>query len=873
MDSNEIRKIFLDYFENKGHTIVQSASLIPHEDPSLLFTNAGMNQFKDLFLGNTQLPYRRAASVQKCVRVSGKHNDLEEVGKDGSHHTFFEMLGNWSFGDYFKEGAIEFAWELLTSGYKLPEERLWITVFNDDDESEAIWHKKIGLPMSRILRFGEKDNFWEMGATGPCGPCTEIHYDRGAEFGCDKIDCRPNCSCGRFVEIWNLVFIQFNRDRDGILRDLPRKNVDTGLGFERLVTIIQGKNTNYETDLFQPIIKQIEEITGRSFYNPEYKMAFRVLADHVRALTFAIADGVLPSSDGRGYVLRRILRRAARYSRKLGYKDPILYRLTSPLIDLMGNTYPELLSRAEHISMVIHSEEERFGETLDSGLELFEGIISKANRDGSQIIWGEDAFKLYDTYGFPIDLTNLMAEESGLVVDMKGFEKLLEEQRERSRSASRFEVKSSNNQSKQYVHLSSGSHSRFDGYQKLEVKSRLRRYFQKDNRYYLVLENTPFYAESGGQVGDSGEIYNDHFRFQVEDTQRYEDEILHIGKLKEGELNEEDVTAVVDVSRRLAIARNHTCTHLLQYALRKVLGEHVQQSGSAVSEERLRFDYTHFQQPDKEELWEVERLVNEAIMADYEVIKSKECYDTAVKSGALAFFGDKYGEEVRVISIDPISRELCGGTHLDRTGQIGCFVMYSESSVASGVRRIEAYTGFNALKYVNRYRKEMGNLVSLLKCKPEDVSDRIKNLLEENKRLLREKDDLVLEMASAGVDEAIIGSAEIDGSRLVVCDVPVDSRDKLLSFADAIKSKLKSGVAVLGARLEDNNAALVIIVTPDIIEKKGINANQLIKKIAERINGSGGGRAAFAQAGGSEGQNLSDALDYAKKHLAHEMAK
>ncbi|MBN2542812.1 alanine--tRNA ligase [bacterium] len=873
MRAEDIRKTFLEFFEANGHVIVPSAPLLPRDDPTLLFINAGMNQFKDIFLGKIDVPYPRAASVQKCIRVSGKHNDLEEVGKDTYHHTFFEMLGNWSFGDYFKEGAIEMAWELITKHYRLPEDRLWITIYKDDDEAGVIWNKKIGVPKERILRFGEKDNFWEMGEVGPCGPCTEIHYDFGEEAGCDKVDCRPNCTCGRFVEIWNLVFIQYNRDETGKLTELPMKSVDTGMGFERLVAILQGKKSNYETDIFMPLIRKIEEITLKSFEDNENKVAFRVLSDHVRALAFAIADGVLPSNEGRGYVLRRILRRGARFSRKLGYHDPILYKLTGTLVDTMGDTYPELLNKAEHVSMVIQSEEERFGETLDTGLELFEQLVEKARKEDSQVIWGEDAFKLYDTYGFPVDLTQLMADENGLVVDMKGFNHCLDEQRTRSRTASQFEVKHEMGKDQKWKIISEGGNSDFVGYERNSIDTKLRKYYEDDDRVFLVLEKTPFYAESGGQVGDTGEIHNKYFKMAVRDTKKTGEEIVHIGELLEGRIGGDTVSAVVDEGRRLAIARNHTSTHLLQYALRKVLGDHVQQSGSHVGPDRLRFDYTHFQQPDKEELVEVERLVNEAILQNHPVAKCEENYSEAVKSGALAFFGEKYGSKVRVVNIEGVSRELCGGTHLDYTGQIGSFIIYSESSVAAGVRRIEAYTGFNALDYLQKFKDDYSQLVNILKTKPDEIRNRVLAILEENKSLEREIESLQAQIAGNEVDDIIKDSEMVEDSHIVVAEIPVDSRDKLLAFGDAIKEKLTSGVAVLGAKLTDNSVGLVAVVTQDIVEKRGIKANDLIKKVSEKVDGSGGGRDTFAQAGGSKVENLNEALEYAKKHLVHEMVK
>ncbi|RKY93050.1 alanine--tRNA ligase, partial [candidate division KSB1 bacterium] len=684
MKSNEIRNSFLDFFRSKGHKIVPSASVVPFDDPSLLFTNAGMNQFKNIFLGVEKPQFPRVANCQKCIRVSGKHNDLEEVGKDTYHHTFFEMLGNWSFGDYYKREAIEFAWELLTEVWKLPKERLWATVFYQDIEAEKLWKEITDINPKQVLRFDEEDNFWEMGEVGPCGPCSEIHIDLGEDF-CDMKQvpghvCQVNGGCSRFIELWNLVFIQFNRTEDGSFKELPARHVDTGMGFERIVAVLQGVKSNYDTDLFRPLFDAISEISGVEYSGTDeaVAVAHRVIADHVRALSFAIADGALPSNEGRGYVLRRILRRAARYGRTLGMHEPFIYKLVPVLADVMGATYPELLEKHQYIATVIKSEEEGFSNTLDRGIELFENVAAKLIARKERVFPGNEVFRLYDTYGFPVDLTRLMAEERGLEVDLEGFEKAMSEQRRRAQQAQQFqfEVRDFFGDAEEIPN------SRFVGYDTLETEVRIVSF--KGNEF--LLDQTPFYGEAGGQVGDTGVIFSpDHsFEVKVVNTIRAGTRIVHIGEVQSGRFEDvlqKPLVARVDAERRKAIARNHTCTHLLHKALREVLGKHVNQAGSLVAPDRLRFDFTHFEKISESQLDEVERRVNEIIRANFAVEVLHKTFDEAKLMGATALFGEKYADVVRVVKIDDYSLELCGGTHLDFTGEIGYFRITTESSV------------------------------------------------------------------------------------------------------------------------------------------------------------------------------------------------
>jgi alanyl-tRNA synthetase len=853
MKSDQIRENFLKFFEQKDHKIYPSSSLIPKDDPTLLFANAGMNQFKDVILGKKVPEHKRAASSQKCIRVSGKHNDLEEVGKDTYHHTFFEMLGNWSFGDYFKKEAIIWAWEFLTEVCRLPKERLWATVFRDDDESERLWYEKTDIKKGRVLRFDEKENFWEMGEVGPCGPSSEIHYDKGKEYRCDRPDCGVNCPCGRFVEIWNLVFMQFNRDENGKLTDLPAKVVDTGMGLERLTAVMQNVDSNYDTDLFVPLIKEIENISGFSYKDSDHGESFRVVADHIRALCFAIADGAIPSNEGQGYVLRRILRRAARHGRLLGLHKPFVYQLSSVVVDMMGKVYPELVAKKEHVALVIKSEEERFEETLDLGLELFEKVAEKVLKTKKKVMPAEDVFKLYDTYGFPLDLTQVMAQEKGLSIDLKGFEKLLEEQRERSRAFVKVEGQES-------LISDKIEKSEFVGYENVEEEAHV---LYSPNKNMLILDHTPFYAESGGQIGDRGVICSDNFEFKVEDTKKEGDAILHKGIVTKGKIEDvlnKKVLAKVDTKRRNSIKRNHTATHLLHKALRVTLGEHVHQSGSLVAPDRLRFDFTHFKALDQAELDKVEKLVNEAIWENRQVGSKEISFEEAKRLGAMALFGEKYGDVVRMIEVDGYSRELCGGTHVKATGEIGFFKIISETGIAAGMRRIEAVTGEIAYQLTKRQKEILDELAFILKSTPDDIKDRVETLIRANKLLQKKIKEAQKESAKTKIEELAESSVEVNGIKVIAHKAEAENRDDLLKLADTIREKLKSTIGVL-AGIIDGKIVFVATVTDDLMKSKGIKAGEVVKQVSKIAGGTGGGKPHLAQGGGKDLKKLDKALD------------
>ncbi|MCK4404854.1 MAG: alanine--tRNA ligase, partial [candidate division Zixibacteria bacterium] len=824
------------------------------DDPTLLFANAGMNQFKDIILGKKRAEHKRAASCQKCIRVSGKHNDLEEVGKDTSHHTFFEMLGNWSFGDYFKKEAIILAWEFLTEVCRLPKERLWATIFQDDDESEKLWYECTDIKKGRVLRFDEKENFWEMGEVGPCGPSSEIHFDKGEKYKCDRPDCGVNCPCGRFVEVWNLVFMQFNKDEKGNLSDLPAKVVDTGMGFERLTAIMQKVDSNYDTDLFRPLFKQIEKASSLSYKDSDHQESFRVIADHIRALSFAIANGAIPSNEGQGYVVRRILRRAARHGRLLGLHKPFIYQLSSVVVDLMGKIYPELEAKSEHVALVIKSEEERFEETLDLGLELFEKVTERVKGEGENTIPGEEVFKLYDTYGFPLDLTQVIAQEKGLLVDLKGFNRLLEQQKERSRE----QQKVVSVEFKMPVDwIEKGT---FVGYDKFEGEAIV---LPASTETMLLLDITPFYAEAGGQVGDSGTIWTEGFEFRVEDTKKAWDSIFHMGKVVKGKIEEvinKQVSARVDIDRRNAIKRNHTATHLLHKALRETLGEHVNQSGSLVAPDRLRFDFTHFKALDEAELKKVEYLVNQKIWENSPVGCKQVPIEEAKKLGAMALFGEKYGDIVRMVEVEGYSRELCGGTHVCATGEIGLFKIVSETGIAAGMRRIEAVTGEAAYQFISKQKELLDDLAFILKTTEENLKDRIETLLKTNKQLEKKVKEAQKESAKSRIENLVESCVDVNGIRVIAHLVEAETRDDLLELADTIREKLKSTVGVL-AGIIDKKIAFVAVVTDDLIKSKGIKAGEVIKEITKLVGGTGGGKPHLAQGGGKDLGKLKKALD------------
>ena len=853
LSSSEIRKSFIDFFAAKEHEVVPSAPLVPINDPSLLFTNAGMNQFKDIFLGTGSRDYTRAVNSQKCLRAGGKHNDLEEVGKDKYHHTFFEMLGNWSFGDYYKKEAIQWAWELINSIWKIPKEKLFATVHYEDEESFELWNKVTDIDKAHIFKFGDKDNFWEMADTGPCGPCSEIHYDRGIEHCSQKDDpkhhCELNGSCGRFVEIWNLVFIQFNRLDNGELIDLPKKHVDTGAGFERLVAILQGKTSNYETDLFMPIIQHLEKIAHIKF--EDNKHAFRVISDHIRALTFSIADGVLPSNVGRGYVIRRILRRATRFGRIINIQKPFLAELVDTVCGILGDKYPEIIEKKMHIQMVINAEEERFNQTLDMGISKFNDIVQQLGT--STVISGKNAFQLYDTYGFPLDLTELMAEEKGLEVDKKGFEKEMEAQKNRARDDAKFDRQSD---SFSKLDIPPEHKSEFVGYEQDAANCVIEHYYvDEENNAVFVLNKTPFYAESGGEVADTGKISNNEFEIEVEDVQKQNDVIFHFGKLVKGAIKDKNVKAIVDLDRRNNIARNHTASHLLHAALRQVLGTHLHQKGSHVASDRLRFDFTHFQQVTQDELDKVELLVNEKIIMNIPVSPSIENLDDARKKGAMALFGEKYEKKVRVIEIGDYSMELCGGLHCLRTGDIGFFKIISESSIAAGVRRIEAVTGLYAFEFVKQHEHILHQLQLQLNTKFTEIPEKIDKLHSENKELRKHIEELERASLKDVISDLITHKIDVDGVAVTFGILDVNDIHQLKEAADMLKQQIGSGIGLLGAKIDDK-VSLICIVPRDLTDY--LHAGKIVNEAAEYVGGKGGGKPFIAMAGGMNQNGLKD---------------
>jgi len=875
MRSPEIRQSFLDYFAQKGHTIVRSAPVIPADDPTLLFTNAGMNQFKDLFLGKGTRPYVRAADTQKCIRASGKHNDLEDVGRDTYHHTFFEMLGNWSFGDYYKHEAITWAWELLTTVWALPKDRLYATVYQDDDESFQIWVNQTDIDPEHVIRFGEKDNFWEMGETGPCGPCSEIHIDL-TEDGSGR--SLVNVGDYRVIELWNLVFIQYNRQSDGHLEPLPMKHVDTGMGFERVAAVLQGKGSNYDTDVFKPLFDRITEITGVVYgasMDDPLDIAMRVIADHARTLTFALSDGAMPSNEGRGYVLRRILRRALRYSKNLGYNEPILHQLVTTLADSMGEVFPELQKQQDTVRKIIKAEEESFIVTLDRGIEIFNDLIEKLRSAKGNTITGVDAFKLYDTYGFPFDLTRLMAADVGLRVDGEGFEHAMQEQKTRARTDRREKQQVEDNGT-QWLWFSEVHRTSFSGYNQLEMPVVITGVKHARGKLLMVLEQTPFYAESGGQVGDSGWIESARYRFQVTDTVKDGDAIVHVittlfDKILDTAVAPDDLTleseersaeASVDRHLRQDTERNHTATHLLHGALRRLLGPHVQQKGSFVNSERLRFDFSHFSRLTDEEILAVESEVNEQIRQSEAVLKHSDVpYDEAVAKGALAFFGDKYADLVRVVEIPGISIELCGGTHVDNIGRIGIVKIISESSVAAGVRRIEALTGKAAEKLLWKEYRELQQVRHILKAKgDEPVSGRIVELIEARKELEKQLQDGKIASLLSTLAAELHASSEIGGCRIMTKVVEEVDADTLRQAALALR-ELQPCSAALLCSVEDGKVSLVSFASDQAVRELGLDAGKLLREVAKCVQVGGGGKPEFATAGGKNPEGIPRAIE------------
>ena len=840
MTSNEIRQQFFDFFKSKDHKIISSAPVVPYDDPTLLFTNAGMNQFKDVFLGQGTRDFNRAADTQKCIRVSGKHNDLEEVGHDTYHHTFFEMLGNWSFGDYYKEEAIIWAWELLTEVWKLPKERLWATVYETDDEAFDLWKTKTDINPDHILKFGAKDNFWEMGETGPCGPCSEIHINVGDDFDNPKY---VNAGVAECIEIWNLVFIQNNRDSKGTLHELPAKHVDTGMGFERICAVLQDKKSNYDTDVFQPIIQKISEVSDVPYEKEDDQIAMRVIADHIRTLTFAIGDGAVPGNEGRGYVLRRILRRASRYGRNLNLKEPFIYKLVAVLVNTMSDVFPEIKENQSNIEKIIKAEEESFNATLDRGLELF-AVISKSVIDKKgTVILGEDVFKLYDTFGFPVDLTNVMAVEKGLKIDEVKFNKLMDEQKERARKSTKDKVA----EVSLLDSISDNSDiedSVFEGYSQLTLKSRI----LKMANNFLVLNKTPFYAESGGQIGDTG-IIEGKSQIRIINTIKYNNIFAHE---YEGEAWEDfsgEVIAKVDSKRRWEIMRNHSATHFLHSALRQILGTHVKQAGSYVGPDRLRFDFAHFQKVTHEELQEIESLVNFKLHENIELQHHRNIpFEDAKKMGALMFFGDKYGDKVNVVQFSDFSLEFCGGTHVKNSSQIGLFKIISESSIASGVRRIEAVTGLGVEKYIQNQLQDLRN-----------ADEKIAKLNDEKKKIEKELAEFKLKEKLGGVDSIVQSPVEENGTSIFKGKVDVNNMDELKSMGDELRDKIKSGIGILISEIE-GKVGIVCVVTDDLIQNKKILAGKIVGQLAKIVGGGGGGRPHLATAGGKDVGKIDEAL-------------
>ena len=866
MDANQIRQTFLDFFKGKQHTIVPSAPMVVKNDPTLMFTNAGMNQFKDIFLGNSPAKYPRAADSQKCLRVSGKHNDLDEVGHDTYHHTMFEMLGNWSFGDYFKKEAIEWAWELLTKVYGLPEERFYATVFEGSEEdgvpfdSEACDYWKRFLPEDHILRGNKKDNFWEMGDTGPCGPCSEIHFDlrpdeeRAAQPGRELV----NRDHPQVIEIWNLVFMQYNRKANGSLEELPNHHVDTGMGFERLCMIMQGKRSNYDTDVFQPLIGKIGEMSGKH-YGDDAKcdVAMRVVADHLRAIAFSIADGQLPSNVKAGYVIRRILRRAVRYGYTyLGFNEPFICRLVDTLAEQMGVQYPELVAQKTLITSVIQEEEAAFLRTLSTGINLLDGVMRRAKSEGQKEISGKDAFLLYDTYGFPIDLTELISRENGLGVDMVGFEKELAVQKERSRNAAAVDTDD-------WVMVHDEEQTEFVGYDTLTVDMHITRYRRVATKgrtfYQLVFDRTPFYANMGGQVGDNGYIENANERIVITDTQRENNLIVHIAEsLRENPAA--DFVAVVDKERRTASANNHTATHLLHHALRTLLGKHVEQKGSLVNPDYLRFDFSHFQKVTAEQLREVERMVNATIRANYPLVENRNCpIEEARKSGAMMLFGEKYGDVVRTIQFGD-SFELCGGTHASATGNIGYFRIVSESAISAGVRRIEAVTGAKAEDLVYVMQDTVQDLQQLVNSP--SVIQAVKKMFEDNAELHQKMEELMKEKLSAFVDKLLVEFSYDEKVTVHTTEVMLPA-DHFRDLAFMLRSRVRNIALVLGSK-NDGKVNMAVVLGDDVVAA-GVNASNIVREAAKEIHGGGGGQPFFAMAGGKRPEGLDAAMEKAKQ--------
>jgi alanyl-tRNA synthetase len=868
MKSHEIRETFLEYFSRRGHKVVKSSSLLPKDDSTILFTNAGMNQFKNIFLGLETRSYKRAVSVQKCMRVSGKHNDLETVGRTAKHHTFFEMLGNFSFGDYFKTEAVAFAWELVTGVFKLRTENLYATIYEDDDTAYRIWAEEIGVPAARIFRYGKKDNYWSMGETGPCGPCSEIHYDLGADIEAGEPRALIEKGSDRFVELWNLVFMEMNQDGRGGLSPLPAPSIDTGMGLERMAAVLQGKRSNYDTDLFMPLIEAVCEASRREYpAGDEGDVSVRIIADHVRAATFLIGDGISPANDGRGYVLRRLIRRAFRNGNLIGINEPFLYRLTGTVGDIMKDAYPELLTSMNYISRLCRSEEERFAATLASGIRTFDSFVEETLAAGGKVIPGDKAFKLYDTYGFPLDLSIELASEKGMSVDEPGFARELEGQKERARQSWKGDLKQ---KARQIYEGLKDIKVACVAHESTEVSDVSVSAIFKDGAVAgalsageegeVVLDRTPFYAEAGGQVGDSGSLKNTRFSGLVSNAHYITPELIaHRVKALAGRLAVGDrVDAEADRSRRRAISGNHTATHLLHAALRQVLGDHVKQAGSLVSDKRLRFDFTHFSAMGRDEIRKVEDLVNEKIRENLDVTTRITTLEEGIREGAMAIFEEKYGEKVRLVRAGDFSRELCGGVHARATGEIGLFKILSESSVASGMRRIEAVTGEEAFRYIEELDDLVAGLEKSLSVARKDIPGRVGRLTEALEEAGKEVRQLRQQMARERFQAGQLETRSVAGVSVLARRVDGLAMNELRDLADSLKQKIGSGIVILGAA-DGDKALLVVSVTKDLTGR--IPARAVIQDLAPMIGGGGGGRPDFAQAGGSKPGELDGALE------------
>ena len=883
MTSDEIRAGFLEYFRKHGHAVVPSASLIPADDPTLLFTNAGMNQFKDVFLGIGQREYTRAVDTQKCLRVSGKHNDLEEVGYSPSHHTFFEMLGNWSFGDYYKQEAIAFAWELVTELWQIPKERLWATVYLEDDEAEQLWLQETDLPLSRIRRC-DKDNFWEMGETGPCGPCSELFVDMGVEAypeTANDPDTGPNVS-DRFREFWNLVFIQYNRNESGVLEPLPATHVDTGMGFERITSILQGVDSNYKTDLFTPLLSTIADMTDTAYFDDERGLPHRVIADHIRCLTFAIGDGVMPSNEGRGYVIRRILRRAVLYGKKLEMDEAFIYRLVDNVMELLGDAFPDVLPRREFITRTIQGEEDRFHQTIERGLERLDQSFDTLTAGDNTELDGKRAFELYDTFGFPLDLTQMLARERGFTVEDAGFAESMEAQRARGRAAWEAKGGAKDEEISVYAEvLKEHGETEFVGYTEEDIEAEVVALIagaesigsaQAGNEVFVLLNRTPFYGESGGQVGDVGTIESRDAKLSVQDTLRPSaDLVVHKCKVLAGEITPYTaVQAKIDTEHRSAVAVSHTATHLLHSGLRAVLGTHVGQAGSLVESGRLRFDFSHYESVSAEQLHEIERYVNEKIRGNAAVSISEMPLDAAKTKGALAFFGDKYGDIVRVVQAGDYSVELCGGTHVGATGDLGFVKLMGESSIAAGVRRVEALTGSAAVANIQEETALLSNAAGLLKAPKTDVLERIERLLQEQRELEQQLQQLKSQHALGNVDTLVRDAIFVEEVKVVAACITDTDRDGLRRLVDALKNRLESGVVALAA-VTGNEVAFVVGVTSDLVKERGLQAGKIISELTALADGRGGGRPELAQGGGKDPSKVNDAIAAAPEIVKNQL--